>query len=113
MSAYNCYGPTETTVEAVVAAIAEHAEPSIGRPTRHTRGYVLDSELRPVPCGATGELYLGGAQLARGYLGRAGRPRPGSSPTRSRPPNGCIEPGTWCAGCPTAHCNTWDAPTPR
>ena len=72
MTAYNCYGPTETTVEAVVAAIAEHHEPSIGRPTRHTRGYVLDSALRPVPCGVTGELYLGGAQLARGYLGRAG-----------------------------------------
>lgn len=72
MTAYNCYGPTETTVEAVVAAIAEHDEPSIGRPTRHTRGYVLDSGLRPVPCGATGELYLAGAQLARGYLGRAG-----------------------------------------
>ncbi|MDM4142365.1 amino acid adenylation domain-containing protein [Mycobacterium sp. FLAC0960] len=71
MAAYNCYGPTETTVEAVVATIAEHDEPSIGRPTRHTRGYVLDSALRPVPCGATGELYLGGAQLARGYLGRA------------------------------------------
>jgi mycobactin peptide synthetase MbtF len=71
MTAYNCYGPTETTVEAVVAAIAEHDEPSIGRPTRHTRGYVLDSGLRPVPCGATGELYLAGAQLARGYLGRA------------------------------------------
>jgi mycobactin peptide synthetase MbtF len=72
MTAYNCYGPTETTVEAVVAAIAEHDEPSIGRPTRHTRGHVLDSALRPVPCGATGELYLGGDQLARGYLGRAG-----------------------------------------
>ncbi|OBB94252.1 non-ribosomal peptide synthetase [Mycobacterium sp. 852002-40037_SCH5390672] len=71
MTAYNCYGPTETTVEAVVAAIAEHDEPSIGRPARHTHGYVLDSALRPVPCGATGELYLGGAQLARGYLGRA------------------------------------------
>lgn len=71
MTAYNCYGPTETTVEAVVAAIAQHDEPAIGRPTRHTRGYVLDSALRPVPCGATGELYLGGAQLARGYLGRA------------------------------------------
>jgi mycobactin peptide synthetase MbtF len=71
MTAYNCYGPTETTVEAVVAAVAEHDEPSIGRPTRHTRGYVLDSALRAVPCGATGELYLGGAQLARGYLGRA------------------------------------------
>ncbi|OBK10185.1 non-ribosomal peptide synthetase, partial [Mycobacterium sp. 1245852.3] len=71
MMAHNCYGPTETTVEAVVATIAEYDEPSIGRPTRHTRGYVLDSALRPVPCGATGELYLGGAQLARGYLGRA------------------------------------------
>lgn len=71
MTAHNCYGPTETTVEAVVATIAEYDEPSIGRPTRHTRGYVLDSALRPVPCGATGELYLGGAQLARGYLGRA------------------------------------------
>jgi mycobactin peptide synthetase MbtF len=71
MTAFNCYGPTETTVEAVVAAITEHDEPSIGRPTRHTRAYVLDSALRPVPCGATGELYLAGAQLARGYLGRA------------------------------------------
>ncbi|UQX09536.1 non-ribosomal peptide synthetase [Candidatus Mycobacterium methanotrophicum] len=70
MAAYNCYGPTETTVEAVVSAIAEHDEPTIGRPTRHTRGYVLDSALRPVPYGATGELYLAGAQLARGYLGR-------------------------------------------
>ncbi len=71
LSAYNCYGPSETTVEAVVAAIAEHDEPSIGRPTRHTRVYVLDSALRPVPCGAIGELYLTGAQLTRGYLGRA------------------------------------------
>jgi len=70
-TAYNCYGPTETTVEALVAAIAEYDEPSIGRPTRHTRGYVLDSALRPVPCGAIGELYLAGAQLTRGYLGRA------------------------------------------
>jgi mycobactin peptide synthetase MbtF len=71
MTAYNCYGPTETTVEAVVAALAERDEPAIGRPTRHTRAYVLDSALRPVPHGATGELYLAGAQLARGYLGRA------------------------------------------
>ncbi|HZC10000.1 MAG TPA: amino acid adenylation domain-containing protein, partial [Mycobacterium sp.] len=71
MTAYNCYGPTEATVEAVVAAIAEHDEPSIGRPTRYTCGYVLDSGLRPVPYGAIGELYLAGAQLTRGYLGRA------------------------------------------
>jgi mycobactin peptide synthetase MbtF len=71
MTAFNCYGPTETTVEAVVAAIDLHYEPSIGRPTGHTRGYVLDSALRPVPDGVAGELYLGGAQLARGYLNRA------------------------------------------
>ncbi|MEE6138051.1 amino acid adenylation domain-containing protein [Mycobacterium sp. 050128] len=72
LRAYNCYGPTETTVEAVVAAITEYDEPSIGRPTHYTRGYVLDSGLHPVPVGATGELYLAGAQLARGYLGRPG-----------------------------------------
>ncbi|KZS74762.1 non-ribosomal peptide synthetase [Mycobacterium kansasii] len=72
MAACNCYGPTETTVEAVVADITEHAAPSIGRPTRQSRAYVLDSALRPVPHGAAGELYVTGAQLARGYLGRPG-----------------------------------------
>ncbi|OBI13824.1 non-ribosomal peptide synthetase [Mycobacterium sp. E2327] len=71
MTAFNCYGPTETTVEAVVAAIGEHARPTIGRPTRSTRAYVLDAWLRPVPDGAAGELYLAGDQLTRGYLGRA------------------------------------------
>ncbi|ODR09662.1 non-ribosomal peptide synthetase [Mycobacterium sherrisii] len=72
LRAYNCYGPTETTVEAVVADIVEYDDPAIGRSTRHTRAYVLDSQLRPVPVGATGELYLAGAQLARGYQGRPG-----------------------------------------
>jgi mycobactin peptide synthetase MbtF len=72
MTAYNCYGPTETTVEAVVAAIADHDEPTIGGPTGPTRAYVLDSWLRPVPDGVAGELYLAGHQLTRGYLGRPG-----------------------------------------
>lgn len=67
---YNCYGPTETTVEAVVAAVADTAEPTIGRPTAGTSGYVLDSALRPVPRGVVGELYLSGPQVARGYIGR-------------------------------------------
>lgn len=69
-TAYNCYGPTETTVEAVVADIAEQPAPTIGGPTQQTHGYVLDSRLRPVAYGVPGELYLAGAQLARGYLGR-------------------------------------------
>lgn len=72
MSAHNCYGPTETTVEAVVASIAEYAQPGIGRPTESTAAYVLDSWLRPVPDGVCGELYLAGGQLTRGYLGRPG-----------------------------------------
>lgn len=72
MAAYNCYGPTETTVEAVVATIAEHEQPTIGRPTSPSRAYVLDSWLRPVPDGVSGELYLSGGQLTRGYLGRLG-----------------------------------------
>lgn len=72
MAAYNCYGPTETTVEAVVATIAEHDQPTIGRPTSPSEAHVLDSWLRPVPDGVPGELYLSGGQLTRGYLGRFG-----------------------------------------
>jgi mycobactin peptide synthetase MbtF len=72
MAAYNCYGPTETTVEAVVAAFSQHQTPSIGYPTDSTRAYVLDAWLRPVPDGVTGELYLAGGQVTRGYLGRPG-----------------------------------------
>ncbi|MGV0794568.1 amino acid adenylation domain-containing protein [Mycolicibacterium sp. XJ1819] len=70
MTAYNCYGPTEATVEAVVGAIAEHDQPTIGVPTGPSRAYVLDSWLRAVPDGVPGELYLSGDQLTRGYLGR-------------------------------------------
>ncbi|MER7454512.1 amino acid adenylation domain-containing protein [Nocardia beijingensis] len=70
---HNCYGPTETTVEAVVAAVADPAAtPTIGSPTNGMTGYVLDSRLRPVPDGVLGELYLAGAQLARGYAGKPG-----------------------------------------
>lgn len=72
MRAHNCYGPTETTVEAVVAPIADHPQPVIGRPTFPSAAYVLDAWLRPVPDGVAGELYLAGAQLTRGYLNRPG-----------------------------------------
>ncbi|OLR93667.1 non-ribosomal peptide synthetase [Actinokineospora bangkokensis] len=70
----NIYGPTEATVYATAwyADGPVAAAPPIGAPIRNTRAYVLDTALRPVPPGATGELYLAGAGLARGYLDRPG-----------------------------------------
>ncbi|MFI5606844.1 non-ribosomal peptide synthase/polyketide synthase [Amycolatopsis sp. NPDC051903] len=69
--AVNLYGPTESTVDALLARIADSERPLVGRPVANTRAYVLDGSLRPVPPGVTGELYLAGAGLARGYLGRS------------------------------------------
>lgn len=70
-SVYNCYGPTEMTVEAVVAPVHDYPAPTIGTANAGTFGYVLDSALRMVPNGVVGELYLSGAQLARGYVGQS------------------------------------------
>lgn len=68
---YNCYGPTEATVEAVVAPVIAYQSPTIGTANAGSFAYVLDSALRMVPNGVVGELYLSGAQLARGYVGRS------------------------------------------
>ncbi|TCK22556.1 amino acid adenylation domain-containing protein [Pseudonocardia endophytica] len=69
---YNLYGPTEATVDALVAQVADSPTPVVGRPVAGARAVVLDAGLRPVPPGVTGELYLSGAGLARGYLGQPG-----------------------------------------
>jgi len=65
----NGYGPTESTVAATVGVCDDAARPQmIGRPISNKRIYILDSFLSPVPTGVTGELYIGGAGIARGYL---------------------------------------------
>ncbi|MGX1174669.1 amino acid adenylation domain-containing protein [Pseudomonas sp. R151218B TE3479] len=67
----NNYGPTETTVVATSGRIdASQTVLHIGKPVANTQVYLLDAHLQPVPVGVAGELYIGGAGVARGYLNR-------------------------------------------
>ncbi|WP_375770521.1 amino acid adenylation domain-containing protein [Archangium gephyra] len=67
----NAYGPTESTVCATMseAPVLASGHLSLGRPLPGLQVYVLDAHLQPVPVGVSGELFLSGAGLARGYLG--------------------------------------------
>ncbi|GAA2097657.1 hypothetical protein GCM10009759_27960 [Kitasatospora saccharophila] len=73
---HNLYGPTEATVDATAHRWRPEADAAggvpLGTPVDNTSAHVLDEDLRPVPPGVLGELYLAGAGLARGYLGRPG-----------------------------------------
>jgi amino acid adenylation domain-containing protein len=68
----NGYGPTENTIFSTMSLVAaqdgQSQPPPIGRPLGNVKAYVLDEDLRRVAAGAAGELYLGGEQVARGYL---------------------------------------------
>ncbi|HEY1012564.1 MAG TPA: amino acid adenylation domain-containing protein, partial [Herpetosiphonaceae bacterium] len=73
----NAYGPTETTIASTLGALKEPGEPgapavTLGRPVANTMVYILDDRLQPVPPGVFGEIHIGGAGVARGYLGRPG-----------------------------------------
>ncbi|MET9364462.1 non-ribosomal peptide synthetase [Streptomyces sp. NPDC006632] len=69
---YNAYGPTEGTVFCSVGLVPEDDgdEPTIGPPSPGVRAYVLDENLRQLPAGVSGELYIGGVGLAHGYVNR-------------------------------------------
>src|SRR5499433_370352 len=71
----NLYGPTEVTIDAIGFAVEGEqsgARLPIGRPLCNYRVYILDDGLEPVPVGVVGELYIAGAGVGRGYVGRGG-----------------------------------------
>ncbi|MFE8605167.1 non-ribosomal peptide synthetase [Archangium violaceum] len=67
---FNVYGPTECTVDTTACEVRDWPRPTLGKLLPNVRGYVLDERMQPVPVGVPGELYVGGAGVARGYLRR-------------------------------------------
>src|SRR5690606_25063581 len=65
---WNYYGPTETTIYSTGRRIDDPEDSDIAYPVAHTRIYILDKSMQPVPVGVPGTLYLAGDGVARGYL---------------------------------------------
>ncbi|HKX31469.1 MAG TPA: amino acid adenylation domain-containing protein [Blastocatellia bacterium] len=68
---YNVYGPTECTVDAAACQVGAEEESTLGRPILNARIYLVDHRGGLAPIGVTGEIYIGGAGVARGYLSEA------------------------------------------
>ena len=104
--------PPSTTCPAT--ARGERATP-IGAPAANTRVFVLDARMRPVPVGVAGELYVGGAGVARGYLDRPAltAERFVPDPLRASRGRGCTARATWAAGCRRGRWSSPAAPTRR
>jgi amino acid adenylation domain-containing protein len=83
---WNCYGPSETTVWSTIHRLGSDRHPAIGRPLANTRTYVLDERGGRRAPGAVGELVIGGAGVAAGYVDRA------------RATAGAFVPDPWAAG---------------
>ncbi|BFO17970.1 hypothetical protein SHKM778_43580 [Streptomyces sp. KM77-8] len=114
---YHGYGPAETTIgvsHVIYRGAAERLSTSIGRANPNTRLYVLDDELRPVPVGVGGELYVGGFLLGRGYVGAPGltASRFVANPSRTTGPGSTGR--VTSRGTPrTGRWTSWAAPTTR
>ncbi len=67
---YNLYGPTEATIQCTSKRLTPGQPITVGRPIANTSLFILDLHLNPVPFGVSGELYIGGIGLARGYHNR-------------------------------------------
>jgi amino acid adenylation domain-containing protein len=95
---YNLYGPTEATTYATYTRLGRDADVTIGKPIANTQAYILDRNSRLVPRGGRGELYLGGAGLARGYFGQPEltAERFVVNPFSSEPGARLYRTGDWC-----------------
>ncbi|AOT10636.1 non-ribosomal peptide synthetase [Pseudoalteromonas luteoviolacea] len=65
---WNMYGPTETTIWSTISQVTNHNQITIGHPIANTQVYLLDDQLRQVPYGEKGRLFIAGSGLADGYL---------------------------------------------
>ena len=116
---YNEYGPTEATVGCMIYLYDREKDLAlsvpIGRPVANTQIYVLDPRLEPVPIGVRGELYIGGVQVGRGYVGRddltAERFVP--DPFSPMPGRACTRRGIWRGISRMARSSIWAGRTFR